>query len=484
MNRNSLAFSFLAATIVFGMTDISLLGQIHLSATGDESVRRITIYPAPEPQPALRYQLLPPMLERIPGNAAVHYGKLTAANIRFLSDPQLLETASNWSSTPLANLRRQEVRASAYYRSIRNLPGLYDQLQRAARCEQCDWQLPIREDGYFSMLLPEVQQTRTLATLLAAKARLEIADGQYEQALRTLQIGYALGRHVAEGQTLINTLVGAAIANLMSGVVLECIQQPDAPNLYWALAMLPQPPIDWQGAIEVELNGVFLHFPFLRELDSSERSAAYWRESLQTLLQETGTLAGKNARESSAPWLPLLIGMTEYPAAKRFLLQRGMSHEQVEAMPVAQVILLTAKHRFETVRDEMFKWAFLPYWQAKEGMDRSEQLLRQASSEQVVTSSLCTFLPAIKAVQIASVRLDREIAVLMILEALRMYAAEHNGQLPETLAQLRVPAPIDPVNGQPFGYQLRDGVAVIQGPPLPGMILHLEVRIAKPEMSR
>jgi len=71
---------------------------------------------------------------------------------------------------------------------------LFSTMDQAARFESCDWQLPIREGEFISMLLPELQQSRTWARLLSAKARLEIAEEKYDQAVRTLQTGLAAGQ--------------------------------------------------------------------------------------------------------------------------------------------------------------------------------------------------------------------------------------------------------------------------------------------------
>ena len=60
-----------------------------------------------------------------------------------------------------------------------------------------------------------------------------------------------------------------------------------------------------------------------------------------------------------------------------------------------------------------------------------------------------------------------------------MYAAAHDGRLPEKLSDLTVPVPVDPITGQPFAYQLEDDTAVIEGPPLPGVVLRVEVKVAR-----
>ena len=62
--------------------------------------------------------------------------------------------------------------------------------------------------------------------------------------------------------------------------------------------------------------------------------------------------------------------------------------------------------------------------------------------------------PAVQQVSNAVVRTDRTIALLRTVEALRLYGANHDGRLPEKLSDItEVPIPLDPLNGQPFGYQ-------------------------------
>jgi hypothetical protein len=58
-------------------------------------------------------------------------------------------------------------------------------------------------------------------------------------------------------------------------------------------------------------------------------------------------------------------------------------------------------------------------------------------------------------------RLDSHLAALQCVEAIRSYAASHNGQLPGTLAEIiEVAVPIDPLNGELFRY-MRTGPTVV-----------------------
>ena len=66
-------------------------------------------------------------------------------------------------------------------------------------------------------------------------------------------------------------------------------------------------------------------------------------------------------------------------------------------------------------------------------------------------------------------KLDRLVAALQCVEAIRFYGAAHEGQYPESLndiTEIRVPK--DPVTNRPFYYYRTDGKAVLQSPPVPG----------------
>ena len=60
--------------------------------------------------------------------------------------------------------------------------------------------------------------------------------------------------------------------------------------------------------------------------------------------------------------------------------------------------------------------------------------------------------------------MDREIATLRCIEAIRMYAADNNGKLPVSLDDIiQVPVPpVDPVTGKAFKYQLKGNTAIFE----------------------
>ncbi len=68
-------------------------------------------------------------------------------------------------------------------------------------------------------------------------------------------------------------------------------------------------------------------------------------------------------------------------------------------------------------------------------------------------------LPRVSDARQAQARFEQRVALLRHVEALRLYAAGHDGKFPNKPGDIGVPLPADPFTGKPFGYTL-DGAAV------------------------
>jgi hypothetical protein len=213
-------------------------------------------------------------------------------------------------------------------------------------------------------------------------------------------------------------------------------------------------------------------------LNAATRTADEWRESLHRFwgkLVGWADLSGVKAR----PEAVVARSLRGYPMAKRALIDRGLSPEAVKSMPVTQVVMLYTMQTYQDLRDEVHKWCYVPYPEAVERRQALEDLCRRVEEECEILPVARVFLPAVWACHTAVVRTDREIALLRVIEALRMHGAAHQGRLPEKLADVQeAPIPVDPVTGKAFGYQLDGDTAYLQGPPLPGAPLNCEIKMA------
>jgi hypothetical protein len=310
-----------------------------------------------------------------------------------------------------------------------------------------------------------------MANLLVLRARLQMADGNHDQAVATLQTGFALGRHVGEAPNLICSLVGMAIATAMAKEVETLIQMPGAPNLYWALTGLPRPMIDLRKPMQGEQISWEGILPSLAELEKGSLSPPQIEEQLRHMLRLVRLLDGDPRSQERAGEAQLVIVaqvMKYYPQAKRYLVAHGREPALIEAMPAPQVVMIYSMVHFRRMQDELFKWVNVPYAQARDGLRRSnQQLCKVRDGLEEGIPIFTAFLPALDKVFTAQARTDRRIAALRCIEALRLYAAAHDGQLPRQLSDITdVPVPLDPVTGKSFEYQVTGNkAALIARPP-------------------
>jgi hypothetical protein len=148
--------------------------------------------------------------------------------------------------------------------------------------------------------------------------------------------------------------------------------------------------------------------------------------------------------------------------ARDYLRSRGdLSKEQVERMPAPQAVVLFLVGTYQKTRDEWFKTGYLGYPEARP-LFKS----KPASPEDKAARLLTGLPPSVQSVHTAQTRLESRIAGLRVIEALRLYAAQHGGTLPEALDRVtEVPVPLDPGTGQPFGYRRDGAVAVLSASP-------------------
>ncbi|MBM4088073.1 MAG: hypothetical protein FJ276_01395 [Planctomycetes bacterium] len=161
------------------------------------------------------------------------------------------------------------------------------------------------------------------------------------------------------------------------------------------------------------------------------------------------------------------------PAAKQQLIDGGMDRATVDSMPVGQVVAIQSARTYRKVYQQSMKWTLLPYWQSHQQMratfaelDAQGFLGGRAGNMGGMPGAIpiaSMLLPSIEPAVFAPVRLQRELAALQTIEALRMAAARADGRLPKSLDELSfAPTPIDQLTGRPVEYQLlEDGVGVL-----------------------
>jgi len=420
--------------------------------TTDKSaeVRTLSLLPAGEPVPAMSYRLLPRYLDQKVGNAALLY--YSAAALCPDGDPEdIHKKIGDWRDLPVDQLDRKEVD-----KALSSFSNCFHQIKLAAQRTHCQWELPL-EDGY-AMQMPHLSTFRRMIMAMQLQIRLKIADRQTDQALEMLQQGLYMGRSIAQGPTVIQDLVGTAITALLLKEVESLIQMPDSPNLYWALTALPDPMIDMHSSLEYEREVLFVEFPQLRNLESEVLAPAQASAIISDFMKKIQTLGGGTGDVPFQGLLPVGWVMMHYSDAKEFLARKGYSQERIEALPAAQTVLIYQKQEYLEMLDNMFKWFEIPYYQAQPHLQKAQKRLNNHfNTKGIKANFFCTLIPALSRIDFLQARLDRNIALLRTVEAIRMFAADHSGQLPGSLTEITsVPIPADPVTGKDFIYRRID----------------------------
>jgi hypothetical protein len=420
--------------------------------------RALSVSPAPEPVPALKYRLFPLSSTRKGGNAVPIYLRLNQER-NDAGRKHLREEPDKWNKLPLDKIPLKEAKEF-----VRSYSRVYQQFDLGARRKTADWNYTLDQGSVVDILLPDAQQMRSFTPMLILRARVEIAEGDCPAAIRALETGFSFSRQVGGGPFLISGLVGVAIAGQFCDVVPDLIERPDCPNLYWALAVLPRPLVDLREAMELEQRFVEMQFPELADIDRP-RTDGQWDALLVGIRKELGRLFAVD-REGPAKGNPYLPGRSpedtaakspDLPAAKKYLVERaGLKSGDVEAMPPARLLLLWIVRYSREVFDNQFKISYLPYPQSR-GLNAAHEKWLKAAPDTEAQRLGGGLVAAIFKVLGAQTRVDRKVAALRAIEALRLHAAANGGRLPDRLDQVTVvPVPDDPGTGKPFEYS-RDG---------------------------
>lgn len=395
-------------------------------------------------KPALRHRLLPELKDYQSGNQVQAFYKCFFEQHQFFHSKEAMDQRDKWNDAPLKDL--------AGVKELIDYGGAaVKQANYAARLDGVDWQITnqAQTDGIY-LLLPDVQQMRMLAYVLKIRVRGEIARGEFDNAIHTLQTMFALGRTFNEQPTLIGSLVGIAITAIALGEVEEFIQQPGAPNLFWALADLPNPFIDLRKGSQGEklflkgYHGLRKATP-LPDADLNKLAA-----SIDAILQIEGKPKNTGARFKAAA-----ADKAALDRAKALLVTTGYKPADLDKLPPLQIVMMADLAKFDIDLDEMMKWSNFPFWQIPADIGK---LAPDAGP-------FGELLPAWYKVLSARTRQQQQVALLMAAEAVRAYAGANGGMLPTSLADIRLPVPVDPYTGKPFAFEAKDDKATIRSNP-------------------
>jgi hypothetical protein len=457
-------------------------------------VVKLNVYPAPLPRPALKYRLLPGYTDQTPGNAVLLYYQVfqdikyengvrdgLTKNIKDEKEREKFWTASDklseWSETPLNELPKDEIRK--LLDSVN--PWWFEYVKLASRRMECNWGEPINYiDNPIDVVVNSAQLSRNMARILEMKARLEMAEGKPEEAIETLQMGLALSQHLGKGKVpLVNYLTGVSIAGMMRYQLLDLTQVKGSPNLYCALNVLPHPFLSFKEPLEIDEAAIEKLMPELREVKTGRHSPEQWQDIWEKVV-ERFEYYEKNSFNKPTTYNAKKMLTENYPKAKEYLIGNGRTREDVESMAPAKVILLYSAEMWEELQDDITTWMSVDYSQWPTGMrDGTNDIREKYKEKEAIPFS--RIASALSAVVRAQGRMERDFVSLRIIEALRLYAFNHEGKLPESLDDIKeVPIPqSNPLTGKPFQYHLEGDTAVLLADGHVAVNYEYHIKIAK-----
>lgn len=449
-------------------------------ANNQIQVFRLSISPAEAPDPPLEHRLHLPLDLREPGNSVpwwyrsiLEFGRIRQAGYF----DAMNENHDAWMDGPVSSMPVEDVREF-----MNQLQGIVHSAHDAARQRETEWNLDVEElqgPETIEFLLSEFQEMRQLSRLLILDARVAIADGRFEDAIDDLRTNYRLSQDVQEPQLIINSLIGIAISTVGHKTVLDLIDAPDSPNMYWALASLPRPLHNMQEALSFEVRICSRIFPWLESVDQL-RSNDEWRAEFRQSLRNLEAIGDSMLQFRDVPNWQLDMATTamvlrNYSRAKDDLVAWGYDADEVEQMPVGQVIAEHGSLLIRKTSERIERWVMLAdslsngaaVWQALEAEeDRliADGMLGPAMHSHETLPLVGLLLPAVTQGWQATLNADGKLALLQTLEAIRMQAAV-DGAWPASLdAVTIVPVPLNPVTGEPFTYTKDGNHAVLEFP--------------------
>ncbi|MGB0598942.1 MAG: hypothetical protein ACPGLY_19835 [Rubripirellula sp.] len=432
-----------------------------------------------QPDPMLRYRLWPAVEVRKRGNPAalVSRAVLLAANVSPKTKKQFAEKFSEWAELPLDQLPTEQVQnlLSPYAQAL-------NELRRAENLFGIEYDLHLEGVSAVELvqtLLPELQEMRQLARLLQLQARLAVAEGRWDDAMRDLRVGFRLAEFAGHStEFLIGRLVGIAISDVMMNVVEEAIEQPGCPNLYWALSGLPSERLfDTKQALEFESKFLSLLFDVGDPLPDTPIGADAARVKIARLIKNASQgigMVNSDADSGGGVGLQLTAGLYVVAAtepSRELLADTEQWAGRVDQLSSSEAVLRATVLKFNRIRDRWVAWLSLPaeFWDDYV-IQRQAAFEDFESDDDPLLQLVNSLMPGVDAAQTAGLRARQKHHLLLSIEAIRMHAGQ-TGKLPESLEMLNpVPAWRDAITGKPFEYERKSFTksVVRRGPRYPG----------------
>jgi hypothetical protein len=388
-------------------------------------------------------RLYPTAAERKPGDAAPIYLRMNSeANTRRKTIADL--EAKEYYKKPLEEIDGEDIKSaeSVIFRS---------EMRRAIFRQTAGWQYPIFETPHFSILLPDVQETRLFARTMTTFARAAILRNDLARAEEWLLYSNGLARHVSETPFAICQMVHAAEMNDALNATAELIQHPKATNYYWDLTSIPAPTNLIHDAVQFEAGGWENTVLALKNLDAIE-TESQWQNVAQEIQDNLGML-GDSSFEKKSDYLLLGADWVARSRDRLPVVAPGTDATAVKMSP-AEVSVRYWWNRTQYFGDQIEACMLLQPHQALKQLYATDSPLEQIPDNEKIVKRGLGDLP--HRMFVALTLLEQHVEMLRAIEAIRDWSAKHDGKLPKSLDDLSLAIANDPLTGKPFEWSVSE----------------------------
>jgi hypothetical protein len=206
-------------------------------------------------------------------------------------------------------------------------------------------------------------------------------------------------------------------------------------------------------------------FPDLAHNAPAQLTATQWRAILDSMIRvnEKNPAEG-STRPAAMPSVAQLVN-TLSSQAKQALSSEGTPAASLNVMAPEQLVGLYLYRQYQTNSNEAWRAWELPVWQSAAILPDNPG--RQYPPHPHPDNPFMIMIPSLRRARFQMARLDQQIQISRLIEALRDYAARHDGHAPASLDDVKdLPMPIDPFTNQRFPYRVEGATAIIEPPAL------------------
>ncbi|MBI9018521.1 MAG: hypothetical protein JEZ07_14810 [Phycisphaerae bacterium] len=422
---------------------------------------QLTITPSKEPTPGNQPSLTVPFTDQIVDNAALYYLRPLPKMAYIAKDnPVLFDKLGEMLQKDINSIPKEDLDEI-----FQHFPYLFGPFKQGIHCNSCQWPQNIRSKGLSASMPYSSIYLRQTSQIFALKARKNIAEGKYDQALELTKTLLIVSKHIAHERGTIGNLHASRMFKLPLDTLEILIQKPDAPNLYWALATLPDPFFDIKKISEIEIFLFNFHkSPSFKSYEKILTEILTADQAKELALEQFNYMQNTKGKWIDIPEDKIISCLLKYyPQARKYLLANGWLTEKIDNMEKLQISMIYTLELAQHSIQRLHRWFNIPYHQAINKIKSEQEAIKGLlkSHQDLPGNILLSSTSNIKKSYCMFTTVDRRIRALRIIEALKLHVHK-TGKLPDSLSQIKcVPIPIDPITGKDFRYKLKNNIATI-----------------------